>query len=371
MRALILSCNTGQGHNSCAEAIREYFRSQNADCDIVDSIGLISKRLSLFIASWHTRLYCHAPHLFRLCYRYVETRSRFPHKGSPLYKLLLLGAERLNRLLTSARYDAVICVHVFPALMLTEALRGKNVSVKTAFVATDYTCSPGVSKSELDYYFIPDASLREEFSAQGIPAKKLICSGIPVRRKFYDKSPKDAIKSKTGVSSEHAHIVMMCGSMGCGPIQKTAKLLVKNMGAMSEISIVCGTNQRLYRRLFRTFAAYPKVHVYGYVDCIELLLGSADLYLTKPGGISISEAAAKSLPMVLIDTISCYEAHNMHFFAAKGAAKAAKKPKELSRICLSLLRDKAALTQMSESLTSFYEKDAASTVFRYMCALKR
>ena len=37
MKILILSCNTGEGHNSAAKAIREYFLSNNDECDIKDA----------------------------------------------------------------------------------------------------------------------------------------------------------------------------------------------------------------------------------------------------------------------------------------------------------------------------------------------
>ena len=36
MRVLILSCNTGEGHNSCGRAIQEAFRGQGIDCEMVD-----------------------------------------------------------------------------------------------------------------------------------------------------------------------------------------------------------------------------------------------------------------------------------------------------------------------------------------------
>ena len=37
---------------------------------------------------------------------------------------------------------------------------------------------------------------------------------------------------------------------------------------------------------------------------MALLMDSADLYLTKPGGISVTEAASMRLPMVFIDAVA-------------------------------------------------------------------
>ena len=42
MRTLILSCNTGAGHNSCARAIQEVYQSRGETCDVIDALLFIS-----------------------------------------------------------------------------------------------------------------------------------------------------------------------------------------------------------------------------------------------------------------------------------------------------------------------------------------
>ena len=93
MKVLILSCNTGEGHNSCAAALEEECRNQNIPCDTEDALRFISPEVSRFISNWHVRIYRHAPGLFRVGYRAAEdhpcllytspsprdrTRSRMP-----------------------------------------------------------------------------------------------------------------------------------------------------------------------------------------------------------------------------------------------------------------------------------------------------
>ena len=46
MKTLILTCNTGEGHNSCATAIKEYFESNREECYIKDGLGFISLKVS-------------------------------------------------------------------------------------------------------------------------------------------------------------------------------------------------------------------------------------------------------------------------------------------------------------------------------------
>lgn len=66
MQTLILSCNTGAGHNSCAQAVQEAYHSRGEICNITDSLQFISEKASTFISNWHTRIYRHAPRLLML-----------------------------------------------------------------------------------------------------------------------------------------------------------------------------------------------------------------------------------------------------------------------------------------------------------------
>ena len=50
MQTLILSCNTGAGHNSCAQAVQEAYHSRGEICNITDSLQFISEKASTFIS---------------------------------------------------------------------------------------------------------------------------------------------------------------------------------------------------------------------------------------------------------------------------------------------------------------------------------
>ena len=77
MQTLILSCNTGAGHNSCAQAVQEAYHSRGEICNITDSLQFISEKASTFISNLHTRIYRHAPRLFDAGYQ-RRSISYFP-----------------------------------------------------------------------------------------------------------------------------------------------------------------------------------------------------------------------------------------------------------------------------------------------------
>jgi processive 1,2-diacylglycerol beta-glucosyltransferase len=210
MQTLILSCNTGAGHNSCAQAVQEAYHSRGEICNITDSLQFISEKASTFISNWHTRIYRHAPRLFDAGYQRAESHEDIFCEGTPIYKLLSSGAERMYQYIRSAGYDNIICTHVFPALALTEMRRQHPcLQLVTSHISTDYTCAPCTADSALDWYFIPSTSLLGEFEQCGLQPQKLIASGIPVRQQFYQRVSQEAGKANAGISPAHQHILIV------------------------------------------------------------------------------------------------------------------------------------------------------------------
>ena len=344
MKTLILSCDTGEGHNSCAKAIREEFLSRGEECEICEALHFLSEGAQKLITSGHTFMYRHTPKLYQSGYRFSENHPDMFHESSRLYEMFAKAALPLYEHIRDGGYDTVICVHLFPALMVTKILELYDPSLCTAFVATDYTCSPSVGDSRLGRCFIPAPSLAGEFVTGGISAELIVPSGIPIRPEFYTRAPKAEAKRSFGIEPEHQHLVAMTGSIGCGPLKELTETL---------------------------YAGQANIHILGFEKNVSLLLDSADLYLTKPGGISVTEAAAKALPMVLIDAIAAVEEYNLDFFTKAGAAVTAATPEELAACCLELLAEPERRAEMSAAIADAVPLNAAETIYETMCELHR
>lgn len=366
MRVLILSCNTGGGHNACGEAIRQAFEAAGDTCVSADALQFTSNKLSQFMSWGHTTMYRRIPKLFRFGYGYAENHPKMMHEDAAVVKLLTGGAEDLHSFLVTGGYSVVICTHVFSGLLLRKALELYPIPIKTAFIATDYTCSPGTANSELDVYFIPDATLAEEFIAAGVPGGKLVACGMPVLSQFYIRGDKEKAKEAFNIKPNNTHLLLMCGSMGCGPMKQLTEDLSQRLEPNCEISVVCGTNQKLFRELEQKYDSYPNIHIHGFVQDMSSLMDSADLYLTKPGGLSTSEALAKALPMVLIDAVAGCESYNLRHFTEMGGAATAPSVEDLTVLCLELLRDPQRRWKMETALLSHRYTDSADSICRVM-----
>lgn len=351
-KVLILSCNTGQGHNSCAQAIQAYFEERSVPCDIQDALSFISPGFSGFISWGHSTVYRYFPWLFRWGYRWAEKHPGMFAEKTFFHSILTKGTSAMYHHILSGGYDTVICTHIFAAIALTDITRKTPLPVQTALLATDYTCSPGVDAVDVRWYFVPHASLIKEFTAMGVPGDRIVVSGIPARREFYRHVEKADAKRLLSIPPEHKHLLISCGSMGCGHIQKILRLLADKMPGDLDISVICGTNTRLARKLNRKYHRDKNIHIQGYSNEMPLYMDSADLYLTKPGGITVTEAAVKRLPMVLNNAVSGCEEYNMRFFTRCRGAYAARSPQKLARQCLKRIYADDDLRRMRSALES-------------------
>ena len=290
MRVLILTCNTGGGHNAVAAALKESFESRGAGCDVMDGLGFISKKASKFVSKWHTRFYRRYPELYKAGYMSAEKDQGMDRRDGPVYRYIARGARRLGRTIYSGGYGAVVCVHVIPAMMMTALKQSWRDCPVFCFVATDYTCSPTVGACTPDICVIPHEELTEEFVACGIDRESILPAGIPVRRVFREQGDRAAARKALGLPAEGRHIVLMSGSIGCGPMGDVAEELDIRLEKGDFASVLCGSNKQM--RYALELRHLCRVEAVGFTTQVALYMDSADVLVSKPGGISITEAGS-------------------------------------------------------------------------------
>ena len=334
MRVLILTCNTGGGHNAVAAALAESFRRLGVSSDTEDGLSFISQKASRFVSKWHTRFYRRYPKLYKAGYMSAENDAESNDRDNPVYRYMARGARRLGRAIQDGGYDAVVCVHVIPAMMMTELRRQHETGPVFCFVATDYTCSPTVGGCTPDICVIPPEELAEEFVSCGIARETLLAAGIPVRAVFRERGDRAAARSELALPPEGRHIVLMSGSIGCGPMADIAAELEKRMERGDFASVLCGSNRQMLYALRRR--GFRRVEAVGFTNRVHRYMDSADVLVSKPGGISITEAGTRGTPLLLADMVGGCETRNQEFFHARGWAETCQ-PEDMADAALALL----------------------------------
>jgi len=349
MRVLILSCATGEGHNSAAKAICEHFQQRKIECKVENTLSLISPAVSqtasdIYVFSTRTRL-------FKFLYNAGAIVSRNKSK-SAVYFANKLYCGKLLEYIKEYNYDTIICTHLFPAEALTALIRSEELSATTIFVMTDYTCIPFMEETQLDYYIVPHEHLIEECVKKGIERNKLLPYGIPVEQTFYTSQSKDLMRLECKqllgekINENAKWFLIMSGSMGFGNLKDLVKQIIVECGMNAEIILVCGNNTKLQKTLTKEFGCNENITILGYTDKISALMDACDVLFTKPGGLSSTEAAAKQIPIIHTTPIPGCETRNAEFFHYHGMSYSSSDVQEQVKRALRLCDDIPYRNQM-------------------------
>ena len=323
MKILILSCNTGEGHNSSGKALQAALRSRGVECDLEDTLAVRSKWLSKIVSDLYE--FSIKISLFGLIYRLAEQYNALQLKiKSPIYTFGGLFAPKIEHRLHKEHYDGIICVHLFPAEAMTMIRHKYGQRIPSIFVMTDYTCIPLLYETDLDKYVIPHNELMDEFVIKGLVRGKLEALGIPVNEnRFTERVPREEAQELANElfnweEAKGKWYLIMGGSMGFGKIPKLVKRLQSSVSSNDRIICICGKNEKLKQQLTEIFHESSTVKVLGYTREIPLLMDASDVLLTKPGGITSTEAIIKNIPIVHISPIKGLEEDNAVFFRNMG-----------------------------------------------------
>lgn len=331
MRVLILSCNTGQGHNSAALAVKEAFEKNGHSCELENALLFISKVHDDIICDGHVFVYKRFPKLFGVGYRYEER-----HEPKFMQNQLRLGIKKFGEYLKDNSFDIIICTHVFGSILVNEYKKKTGYGCPCAFISTDYTCCPGAFEANSDMYFTPHPALNDEFINAGVPSEKIFPLGIPVAQKFLKKKTKNAAREELELPQDKKIVLVGGGSMGCGPIVKLAALLSRRL-PNALIIVACGSNERLLERITRL--EHNNILPLPYTKQMDLYLDAVDLYLSKAGGLSTTEAIMKQVPLLYINAVPGCETRNIDFMVGQGFASSSHTPEEAAHLAADILKN--------------------------------
>lgn len=315
MKGLIFSITAGQGHNQTAKVLSEYFNAIGAQCSYMDVFEYINPLLSESVSKIYLASTKSLPKIYGRIYRMCEKRPGDESYGLQITTQLL--AKRLIKMVEKEAPDFIICTHVFAALLVSALSANIDKDIKTIGIVTDFTIHPYWEDTSLDYYITASEVLTNQGVKKGISEGKLKPFGIPIDVKFATKLTREEALEKLGLPDKRT-ILVMSGSMGFGNMQKEI-IALDRLDMDFQVVCICGNNKKLEKSIEK-LNTQKSVFTYGYVDNVDVFMDAADCILTKPGGLTTSEALAKGLPMIMSNPVPGQEDRNVEFLLNAGAA---------------------------------------------------
>ena len=345
MKVLILSCSTGGGHNACAKYILDELKLNNIDCEFKDFYDIVNKKMKNFSEKLYLSTLNGNGKIFKTVYKLGDLYSKTKLK-SPVYIVNKLHKKKLYNYIVNNNIDLVITTHIFPAFTLTSIKK-----IPFILVATDYTACPFMEEAKPNYYIIQNG-IEKDFIDKGVDNEKLIKTGIPISTNFI-KSSKN-IKYNLNINNEKT-ILIMLGSMGFGNINEIITPLLKEENI--KLIVVCGSNTKLYNEL--NSIKNDKLITLGFVKNINDLIYTADIVMSKPGGLSSTEIASISKPLLHIFPIPGIETYNTNFFQKRKMSIKCNTNEAIIKNTKKLLIDKDLQNKLINNQKKYINKNSA------------
>jgi processive 1,2-diacylglycerol beta-glucosyltransferase len=356
-RVLVLTLSFGSGHVRAAAAIADELRRQSPEAnvevvDVLQSASLLFRAIYVWPYWAMLRL---APWAWRRLFA-SRLRREVRHTAPPA--LFRLGCRATFARVRDGQPDVIVAAEVAACEIAVAARRAGMTGAAVVAVLTDAQAEPAWVAPEVLRYAVPSESVAGQLAAWGARPPAVMSPGIPISSAF-----SSAVAGGPAVDDRTTQrVLLMGGGMGPTRMDRVAAALLAT-GRTLEVIALTGRDTAARRRLERLrHQDSTRLRILGWTDDVAELMRTAAVLVTKPGGLTIAEAAASGLPAVLFDPIPGPEEANAMAAVAAGAAVLARGSQATAAATLDLLDDPARLARMSAAARATSRPAAAAAV---------
>jgi processive 1,2-diacylglycerol beta-glucosyltransferase len=255
-------------------------------------------------------------------YSYIYDRAeRATHVPAFRRYVSQYTASNLRKLVEERKPDLVVCTHAFPCGVMSEYKRQFDPQLPVVGIVTDFVVHPFWIYTNIDAYSVATPEMRSTLVARGVRDERIVVSGIPIDTRFgANGTDRAALRRRLDLPRDRGIVLVMGGGVGIGPLDKVLRAL-GGVGVPLCAVVIVGRNKGLERRVIAAaeHADYP-VRVFGFVDNVFDYMHASDVLLSKPGGLTSSEALAARIPMVLVKPLPGQEERNTRYLVSRQAA---------------------------------------------------
>ena len=374
-KILIISSDTGGGHHSAAKTIADglgkFWKGESAAVRTIKAVEeshhITDKLVNLY--NWVLQ---NKQHWMKYLYWAInkvrpETREFF------MKRCIGFCRDSFEKWCP----HIVVSVHPLTQHIFARILKELNLidQVPLVTVVTDpcYGFWKGWACDDVSLYLVANDDAQRQLIDYGISPEKIKISGMPVNPKFHEVDEQDAQNARRiyGLDPDKFTVFVNAGWIGGGNIPKIFKEFVRGELDVQAI-FLAGKNEELRleaERIART-AKFP-VKVIGYSDEIEKVMQSANVMISKLGGLTTFEALACRLPIIADATTKPMpqEAGTSRLIETRGAGILLKRSIDIVPTIQNLINDNGEYSRMKAATIGMTMPNSTEYIIREINAL--
>jgi processive 1,2-diacylglycerol beta-glucosyltransferase len=330
-RVLVVSVKAGAGHMRAAEAVAAAIRETRADIEVrhIEALSVMSRAFRKTYTAGYEKLVRSFPSVWGAIYGAMERRSARSRVKRLVTRIDAVSARGLVEAVGGFSPDRIVCTHYLPAEVLGARRKRRMLSAPVFVTLTDYDIHTMWLHEGVDGYFVATDEMAYALRAKGTQAS-IEATGIPIMPVFSRQWPqRPEMRRRLGLDAGMPAVLVSAGGFGFAKVDELACEMARAAEGV-QFLVVAGRNERLRRQVEAAAAKYPgRIRSFGFVDNMHELMAASDILVSKPGGLTTSEALAMGLAMVVVDPIPGQEERNSDFLLESGAAVRASSPAHL------------------------------------------
>ena len=371
MKALILSVSAGGGHHQAALAIDKYINKYEPESTVkvLDTIKYINPILDKFIIGGYLKAVKNTPSIYGKLYKLTENMKSEDGLKSFSNKFNEMMAFKILPSIKEFNPDIIICTNFFPLEMISILKEKKELNTPLVCVITDYGSHGVWLNSNVDSYIVSNSDMIDELEQNGVSRNIIFDYGIPVNEDFLKLHQRSATLSELQFSENKKTVLIMGGSLGLGRISKIYSELSTSK-AKIQIIVIAGSNKKLYNHLLnlREMSAV-ETRVFGYTSDVNKYMQCSDLLITKPGGLTISEALICKTPLALFSPIPGQEKKNENFLLKHNIAISLDADLNCKKVIEDLLNNTTLLESMKTNCEKYAKPNCGQDIYKLLSNL--
>lgn len=367
LKVLTFSTNISAGHRRAAEAVAQAVMAAAPGSEIRarDAMMLMGPGRRRILTDTYLGILKYQPELWNSLYHSKAIKGGI----NRLVGLFMARSyEIFESEIDTFHPDVIICTQAIPARIIADLKQSGRCEAPLIAVATDYGIHPYWAHPGIDRYAVPCAAARDELMADDVARSKIEVTGIPVHEVFERLPSRGAARAELGLPSEGSLILLMGGGNGLRITVDDVRAVERTPG-VDGVVLIAGCNEKLFDAVDELPRSPGKFRMLkSTVTGIERYYAACDVLVSKPGGLTMAEATAAGLPIVMVAPLPGQEVRNANFLVRAGAAAMARGSGELSGILFRLLADPLRLNALAEVSASIGRPDAARRIARMALA---
>jgi processive 1,2-diacylglycerol beta-glucosyltransferase len=370
-KLIILSASSGSGHTRAGEALEMAAANFPGIASVrhIDVLEYGSALLGELYSDMYKQMVSKTPSLWGWWYDKSDT----PWKGETFRVTMERSQMKpLMECLKAEAPDIIICTHFLASDIVSYMLQHEQISTRHAVVVTDLHVHALWLCHQFEHYFVPTDESAYYLHQIGFPDDRITVSGIPIHPMFSQRMDHEAHRRKFALDPSMPVVLLSAGTFGMDSSIVALRALLQ-MEQPAQIVALCGTNEELLANVVRATEGAPahlKFTALPYTAEMHVWMAIADLFIGKPGGLTISEALASALPMILLNPIPGQEEINAASMLEEGVAVSPTDVVTLPYKVDLLLREPHRLASMRERMKQLAQPQAAYTILETLLGAK-